>query len=95
MMKLVLLDLHGDDAAIYQRMQTIEARLKLVDGGWWRQSENCWLIVDSKTSNYWASWLRELMQQQDTVFVSDVRLSNVNGWLPRNVWEWLRANDLG
>lgn len=76
------------------RSDRIAVHLQGANGGWWKHSEECWFIMDVRTPEWWSENIRTMMNDQDSVLVSGVELTDLHGWAPQNVWEWLQSNGI-
>lgn len=53
--------------------------------------ESVWLVAsDSADVSTITSHLKKFMDGNDLVFVVDITKSNLQGWLPKSSWEWLK-----
>ena len=57
---------------------------------WVSYAPNCWIIYSKQESaGTWYTRLKKVIDDDDSVFVCELNISNRQGWLPQNVWEWI------
>lgn len=74
-----------DYKALYEEIKTAP--------GWAHIMESVWLISTSKTIEHWSDKLREVMDDNDQVFVVDITGQARQGWLKTTHWEWIKKYD--
>ena len=60
-------------------------------GGWWHHLESTWIVLTQKTSSQVWDALGPFVDKNDFMLIIEVR-DDVNGWLPKDAWEWIHAN---
>lgn len=50
-------------------------------------------ISTSHTANQIDEFLRQKLDTNDRLFVSKIRPGERNGWLSKNVWDWIKARE--
>ena len=60
-------------------------------GRWWHYLQSTWLIQTAETPAQLWSRLAPHITQQDFLLIIEVR-NNVQGWLPKDAWDWITAN---
>jgi hypothetical protein len=68
--------------------QNLYDTIKSAPGYIWAM-DSLWFISTSESVEAWAKRLREKIDQNDHLFVVDISRKPRQGWLPKNVWEWL------
>lgn len=92
-MVLVSYDLKGDTAdysALYQEMQTIgggvEGALRILD--------STWILATNLDPDRVTDLLRRVIKQGDRFIVVNLNgRQNRQGWLSRDMWNWIVAHD--
>ena len=59
-------------------------------GAWYHFMDSSWFVDTNKSVSAIRATLMESMDKNDYLFVCKVTSEN-DGWLPEDVWEWLRA----
>jgi hypothetical protein len=59
--------------------------------GWWHYLESTWLIATNETAQQLWERIRPHVHQSDSVLIIEVR-DYVQGWLPKEAWDWIQAN---
>jgi hypothetical protein len=49
-----------------------------------------WFVETSASVDTWADRLTKVIDSNDKLFICEVK-GHTNGWLPKDVWEWLNA----
>ena len=62
--------------------------------GWIRVMDSYWFINTTESVNVWSDRLRQAIDQNDSLFVVDISGQNRQGWVNKQVWEWLKKHDL-
>jgi hypothetical protein len=58
---------------------------------WWHYLESTWLIQTAEEPNQIWERLAQHIDKKDYLLIIEVR-GNVQGWLPKEAWEWIYAN---
>ena len=53
--------------------------------------DSTWLISTTETVEQISDRLRKHMDQNDHVIISRLNAGQYNGWMPKDVWEWIRT----
>lgn len=57
---------------------------------WVTYAPNCWMIYSKQPmAETWYTRLRKVVHEDDSLFVCELDISNRQGWLPQNVWDWI------
>ncbi|MBE3143933.1 MAG: hypothetical protein IMZ61_08420 [Planctomycetes bacterium] len=59
-------------------------------GKWWHYIESTWLIMSDESSTQIWDKLRIHMDQNDFMLIIEVR-NDVQGWLPKEAWDWINS----
>jgi hypothetical protein len=60
---------------------------------WYRYADNCWLLYTSQNAATWYARLKPLVtQNRGNVFLVRVDPVERQGWMPKQLWEWLRKD---
>jgi hypothetical protein len=57
--------------------------------GWARYAPNCWIVKTDSTPQQMADAIRGVVDEMDTIFVCELNLSNNQGFLHPEIWEWI------
>ena len=60
---------------------------------WWHFLESTWVLSTRDTVQVWSNRIQGVIDPNDRFIVVDITDKPRNGWLPKNAWEWLNAND--
>jgi hypothetical protein len=60
-------------------------------GKWWHFLESTWLISTDETAVDVWNRIYSTIDKKDVLLIIEVR-NNVNGWLPKEAWDWIREN---
>lgn len=58
---------------------------------WWHYLESTWLIITQETSTEVWNRISTHIDKNDYVLVIEV-CNNVQGWLPKDAWDWIHSN---
>jgi hypothetical protein len=56
---------------------------------WVNYSPDCWIIWTSSDPNVWWGRLKPLVEGKGHVFICKIDINVKQGWLPKNIWEWI------
>jgi hypothetical protein len=65
--------------------------LKSQGSSWWHYLTTTWLIPTTKTPQELANAIRPYMGVNDFLLVGE--LGRTAGWLPKEAWEWMNAQN--
>lgn len=60
---------------------------------WWHYLESTWIIQTSESVDTWNSRLTKVLDQNDHLLIVDITKRPRQGWLPKEAWDWIRANE--
>lgn len=64
------------------------------DGNWQHPMESFWVVsisdFSSKTVESMYEFLRQHIDDNDSLFISRIDNSEHQGWMPKNFWNWFR-----
>jgi hypothetical protein len=71
-----------------------EALKKIFDRAidWYRYTPTCWFLWTSSSAEQWYEKIRPLMADADSFFIVGIDLTERQGWLSKNVWDWLNED---
>jgi hypothetical protein len=58
---------------------------------WWHYLQSTWIIQTSETPRQVWERLHPHVDKNDYLLIIEVR-DNVEGWLPKEAWDWIHAN---
>ena len=61
---------------------------------WWHYLESTWLIATSEDANQLYNRLASHLDQGDSILIIQAGTA-MQGWLPREAWEWIERELLG
>ncbi len=85
-MKLVTYDLNTPG----QDYRVIHEAIKSL-GEWCKPMESTWLINTNLSANQISERLRQCLDQNDRLLIVEIDPSTANGWLSKDVWEWIQT----
>ncbi len=56
---------------------------------WLRYAPNCWIIWTAESPEAWDARLKPLLGDKDMVLVCPINLKDHDGWLTREMWDWI------
>ena len=56
---------------------------------WAHAMDSLWFISTGESVETWSNRLRQVMDQNDWLFVVDITGQSCNGWMKKEIWEWL------
>ncbi len=59
---------------------------------WFQISKNNWIVYSSSDIEKWMQRLSKYVQKDGSLFISKLDLSDNNGWMSVDFWEWLNNN---
>lgn len=68
---------------------------KLLNTGldWIRYTKNCWIVYTTSNAKRWYERLGNFTQEhKGRLFITRLDVSDRHGWMPSNLWEWLRKD---
>ena len=60
---------------------------------WAHAMDSLWFISTGESVETWSNRLREVMDQNDWLFVVDITGQSCNGWMKKEIWEWLEKHN--
>ena len=60
-------------------------------GKWWRYLDSTWIVITQEDAEQLWNRLAQHIDKNDYMLIIEVR-HNVQGWLPKDAWDWIRAN---
>ena len=70
------------------RFEMIERRMQDVAHSWYRLTPTTWVVCSQRDANFWTERLKSL----GNVFISVLNLSQSEGWMSQQFWDWLREH---
>jgi hypothetical protein len=61
--------------------------------GYIRAMDSYWFICTSESVKTWSDRLRQVIDENDNIFIVDITGQSRQGWMGKNVWEWLKKHD--
>ena len=55
--------------------------------------DSLWFISTNESIETWCDRLMNVMDKNDYLFVVDITGQSRQGWMRKNVWEWLKQHD--
>ena len=59
---------------------------------WYRYNDNCYVVYSTADMKMLMGRLRDLVDQGGLLFISELNITNRNGWMPKEFWEWLKMD---
>jgi hypothetical protein len=60
-------------------------------GVWWHYLDSTWIVRTSSTIDAVTNKIRSVIDANDHFIVIDITGDSMNGWLPKDAWDWLQA----
>ena len=60
-------------------------------GKWWHYLDSTWIVITNESPLQVWNRLAKHIDKNDFMLIIEVR-DNVQGWLPKDAWAWIRAN---
>ena len=60
-------------------------------GGWWHYLDSTWIVITNESPQQIWNQLSNHIDKNDSLLVIEV-LDNVQGWLPKDAWDWIHEN---
>lgn len=57
--------------------------------GWAHAMDSLWFIKTTESVDTWSTKLRRVMDENDWLFVSDITGQSRQGWMEKEIWDWL------
>lgn len=61
--------------------------------GYIRAMDSFWFISTNESVETWSERLLNVIDNNDYLFVVDITGKSRQGWMKKNVWEWLKKHD--
>jgi hypothetical protein len=58
---------------------------------WFRYTDTTWVVYTNSNSAKWCERLKELVVPEGTLFVCRLDITERQGWMTTQFWEWLHA----
>jgi hypothetical protein len=59
---------------------------------WYRIDINSWVVWTSSAPEKWYSRVRKHLQDNDTVFICELKSDERSGWMPRRFWDFIKSH---
>jgi hypothetical protein len=56
--------------------------------------ESTWFVKSNKSAQILSKKLRNVMDENDYLFIVKINKQDRQGWLPKTAWNWLTTNEL-
>lgn len=60
---------------------------------WAHAMDSLWFISTGESVETWSNRLRQVMDQNDWLFLVDITGQSCNGWMKKEIWEWLEKHN--
>ena len=61
---------------------------------WWHYLESVWIIRTDMTPDQCFQKIHSYIDNNDYLFIVDISRHSRQGWLPKDAWDWIKANDV-
>ena len=58
---------------------------------WWHYLDSTWIVITNESAQQIWNRLAKHIDKNDYILIVEI-LDNVQGWLPKDAWKWIRAN---
>jgi hypothetical protein len=59
---------------------------------WITYAPNCWILYTTSSTETWYKHLKARLDDKDTFFICELNLNNRQGWLPKDIWQWIERD---
>jgi hypothetical protein len=59
---------------------------------WIRYMPNNFIIRTRHDPNYWYNKIKPFLKENEYIFITKMDINERQGWLPKNVWDWIKVN---
>ena len=59
---------------------------------WLRYAPNCWILYTGRSPQSWYELIKPQLQEGEDVFICELVITNRQGWLPKNAWDWVKKS---
>jgi hypothetical protein len=59
---------------------------------WYHFLDSCWLLSTNETPSQWFEKVRSKIDQNDNIFIVDISRQPRQGWLNKDVWDWINTH---
>lgn len=75
-------------SALYDAIRTLSG-----DGNWQHPMESVWVVCvpPTITAEYIFKEIHGHMDNNDSLFVTEITKCDRQGWLPKSFWEWMKG----
>lgn len=60
-------------------------------GSWWHYLDSTWIVITNERPQQIWDRLENHIDENDSLLVIEV-MDNVQGWLPKDAWDWIHEN---
>lgn len=70
-------------------IEKLEKKLSLAID-WYRYDNNIYIVYTTSTVDKWQERLLEFVNDGGKLFICELQVSNRNGWMIKEFWDWLK-----
>ena len=86
---LITYDLKTSPASSYD---SLYKEIKASGTNWWHYLDSTWVIKSSLEAKAINKKLIAHLKQGDRIFIVKIETSSMDGWLPKEAWDWLKKD---
>jgi hypothetical protein len=60
---------------------------------WWHFMDSTWILQTIESVEVWNNKIKTVIDQNDLVLIVDITKRPRQGWLTKEAWDWIRANE--
>ena len=60
-------------------------------GKWWHYLDSTWIVITNESTQQIWQRLAPHIDKNDYMLIIEI-VNNVQGWLPKDAWDWINAN---
>ena len=60
---------------------------------WAHAMDSLWFISTNESVDVWSTRLRQVIDDNDWLFVVDITGQPRQGWMKKSIWEWINKHD--
>ncbi len=72
--------------------EQVEKKMNL-SKDWFRCTDSVWILYSTSRIDKWQERLRPLVEPGGSLFICRLDISNRNGWMKKEFWNWIKTNE--
>jgi hypothetical protein len=75
-----------------QDYKALHEVIKTLGTSWWHHLDSTWLVAATLTPSQAWDKIATVADKNDNFLIVNITGDATQGWLPKDAWEWIRAN---